>query len=111
VDLSSFKALAGEEAKGRLNPPGAHPRKRRYKPKKEEPMAEAQKKDKSAEEQAKYQPQPSVQPTEPEDPSAGGNQQEAQKQALHHNVNGGQGQQHPAAVPAQHATGSFTDKK
>lgn len=73
-------------------------------------MAEAAKQEKSAEAEAKYQPQPSVQPTEPEDPSEGGTHQDAQKAAVHQNTNNGQGQQHPAAVPAQHATGSFTDK-
>jgi hypothetical protein len=64
----------------------------------------------SAEEQAKNQPPPSVQPVAPEDPAHGGGHHSAQRESLHHNVEGRQGQEHPQSVPAQHATGSFTDK-
>jgi hypothetical protein len=73
-------------------------------------MAQPAKSEMSAEEQAKNQPQPSVQPTEPEDPSQGGEHHIGQREILHHNVQGKQAEQHPASVAAQHATGSFTDK-
>jgi hypothetical protein len=62
--------------------------------------------EKSAEEQAKYQPRPSVQPTEPEDPRHAG--QTAQRLALDKNPQGKHSQRHPEEAPGQHAIGSFT---
>jgi hypothetical protein len=48
----------------------------------------------------------SVQPVESKENT--GNAQQSQKGALEHNVSG-QAHRHPATVPGQHATGSFTD--
>jgi hypothetical protein len=72
-------------------------------------MAQTQKQEKSAEELAANQPQPSVQPTEPEDASKAGSHAAGQKQALHESVKRSDRQQHPESVAGQHATGSFTD--
>jgi hypothetical protein len=48
----------------------------------------------------------SVQPVESKENT--GNTQQSQKEALEQNVSG-QAHRHPATVPGQHATGSFTD--
>ncbi|MBB6145947.1 beta-lactam-binding protein with PASTA domain [Silvibacterium bohemicum] len=67
-------------------------------------MAEAAKQQEPAEEQAKNQPQPSVQPVEPPDPRQAG-------QATHRavvNKDPKDSERHPQEAPGQHATGSFT---
>jgi hypothetical protein len=53
------------------------------------------------------QPQTSVHPVEPEDKRASGTNASRQREALHHNIEGGQAQQHPETPAGQHATGSF----
>jgi hypothetical protein len=59
---------------------------------------------------AKPEPPASVQPIEPEDPRHTGSSKPQQRELLQQNVDG-QSQEHPESVAAQHATGSFTDKK
>lgn len=68
-------------------------------------MVQTQAQEKSAEDLAANQPQPSVQLTEPED--GAGSHAAGQKQALHESVNRDERQQHPESVAGQHATGSF----
>ncbi len=71
-------------------------------------MAQKPKADHTDEGTASKQAAPSsVQPVESKETT--GNTQQTQKGALEHNVSG-QGQRHPASVPGQHATGSFTDE-
>jgi hypothetical protein len=53
----------------------------------------------------------SVQPVEPEDPRKVGSSKPPQREILRKNVSEGHAQEHPESVAAQHATGSFTDKK
>jgi hypothetical protein len=53
----------------------------------------------------------SVQPIEPADPRQTGSSKTDQRQLLNRNVRDGAAREHPETVAAQHATGSFTDKK
>jgi hypothetical protein len=49
-----------------------------------------------------------VQPVQPEDASATGDQHDQQREHLKRNVTEGQTQRHPETPAGQHATGSFT---
>ena len=51
----------------------------------------------------------SVHPIEPEDAYLTGTSRSLQRRVLGLNVDGGQSKPHPDQVPAQHATGSYTD--
>lgn len=70
-------------------------------------MVQTHAQEKSAEELVANQPQPSVQPTEPEDVSKAGSHAAGQKRVLHESVKREERQQHPESVAGQHATGSF----